>query len=598
MIDRILEICRSTTYDFRGIASPDDPLTHLFPDWVPYYQLKAAIAQTIAPASILEIGVRYGYSAAAFFHGSPNTKYTGIDLDVDTFGGTKGAIAWAREILPAPQTEIILGNSQEMIRFPGSIYDLIHIDGQQDGDGTYRDLEKALCQGRYILLDGYYWTQQNFHAASEFLYQHRRAIDFSIVIPGYAGELLIRVKPEALLATKSSLESVNSLDLRRFYDAAYYQHDCSGWDSFAASHGKRLTNTRLRPIFDLAMSRNPKHLVDLGCGRGEISVAAARAGCQVFAVDYAKTAIDIARKLVEDEPSTANRILWSCSDATTIIAEPKADVIIAADLLEHLAHEETSRLFAHAAIGLAPSGCLVVHVSSNKWICDYANPNQRRQAAVLGAYLPPSPYSPFGRQLRISEQSPARLRRQLRQHFRHVLLWLGNPENPVASLAQKLRPRILAAQPYLFAIASNQPIDVTGILQLFASPRLPEAAFLGVIISVAVKSVTARTSEKIELLVEISNLSDFYLCSQLPHPVYLCYHWLDASTGNMVIWEGERTPLVPALQPKQHAKHIAYCVAPPLPGNFRLQITLVQEGVQWFDRPDFSSKATVEVVIH
>src|SRR3954470_23814078 len=117
MIDRILEYYRTSDYDFRCHANPDDPLSHLFPEWVPYYRLKAAIARIIAPTTILEIGVRYGYSARAFLHGQPTARVTGIDLDVESFGGAKSAFTWAQRILPAAQTELILGNSQTMIRF-------------------------------------------------------------------------------------------------------------------------------------------------------------------------------------------------------------------------------------------------------------------------------------------------------------------------------------------------------------------------------------------------------------------------------------------------------------------------------------------------
>jgi len=98
MLDAIVSCSRTTNYDFRATACAQDPLTHLFADWVPYYKTKWAIARVLQPASILEIGVRYGYSAAAFLNACPGATYLGIDLDSDTFGGVKGAIQWARRI--------------------------------------------------------------------------------------------------------------------------------------------------------------------------------------------------------------------------------------------------------------------------------------------------------------------------------------------------------------------------------------------------------------------------------------------------------------------------------------------------------------------
>ena len=81
--------------------------------------MKAAIAEALQPASILEIGVRYGYSGAAFLHGAHTTYYTGLDADKISFGGAKGAFEWARKTLPSSQSELILTNTQCLDRFPG-----------------------------------------------------------------------------------------------------------------------------------------------------------------------------------------------------------------------------------------------------------------------------------------------------------------------------------------------------------------------------------------------------------------------------------------------------------------------------------------------
>lgn len=97
MIEVIRAIERETRYDFRETSCPDDPLSYLFQKWVPYYRLKYAIARVLRPARILEIGVRYGYSALPFLNACPNTEYVGIDLDVNEFGGSAGALAWPRK---------------------------------------------------------------------------------------------------------------------------------------------------------------------------------------------------------------------------------------------------------------------------------------------------------------------------------------------------------------------------------------------------------------------------------------------------------------------------------------------------------------------
>jgi hypothetical protein len=198
-IDRILRSAALSTYDFRTWAYPDDPLKDRWESWVPYYRLKWAIAGELCPRTILEIGVRYGYSIRAFLAGAFPVvpQVLGVDKDDGSYGGQVGALAWARTQLGAYAT-FLHADSQTMPSFPhpshtpDGIYDLVHIDGQQDHVGTVNDGRKALRQARYVLIDGYFWTPENFAGANELLWLDHERIAWTLMIPGYAGELLIR----------------------------------------------------------------------------------------------------------------------------------------------------------------------------------------------------------------------------------------------------------------------------------------------------------------------------------------------------------------------------------------------------------------------
>jgi len=61
--------------------------------------------------------------------------------------------------------------------------------------------------------------------------------------------------------------------------------------------------------------------------------------------------------------------------------------------------------------------------------------------------------------------------------------------------------------------------------------------------------------------------------------VNLAYHWLDFA-GNVVTWEGARTPL--AIAPGTAAVVNASVIAPTVAGTYTLRFDLVQEGVTWF----------------
>ena len=192
MIDAILRAVRESRYDFRATASPDDPLSGLFDEWVDNYRVKWGIAAGLQPRSILEVGVRYGYSAAAFLDACPSARYVGIDIDNDAYGGVAGALDFATKLLQPYDAEIVIADTQEMTRFPGGRYDLIHVDGQQDGDGSFHDLELAVAQANYVLVDGYHWNRLNCMAVTEFMHRNLEAFEWYVVIPGYAGDLLAK----------------------------------------------------------------------------------------------------------------------------------------------------------------------------------------------------------------------------------------------------------------------------------------------------------------------------------------------------------------------------------------------------------------------
>jgi hypothetical protein len=62
----------------------------------------------------------------------------------------------------------------------------------------------------------------------------------------------------------------------------------------------------------------------------------------------------------------------------------------------------------------------------------------------------------------------------------------------------------------------------------------------------------------------------------------LSYHWINEAGVEVV--EGPRQILPCGLRPREWAATILSAKAPPNPGRYRLRISLVQEGVAWFDQ--------------
>jgi hypothetical protein len=64
--------------------------------------------------------------------------------------------------------------------------------------------------------------------------------------------------------------------------------------------------------------------------------------------------------------------------------------------------------------------------------------------------------------------------------------------------------------------------------------------------------------------------------------VRLSYHWLSAA-GETVVLDGLRTELPHDLLPGEHVEVRVAIRAPEEPGRFVLRLTMVQEGIAWFD---------------
>lgn len=546
MIDSILSEAATSSFDFRKFANPSEPLSARFESWVPYYRLKFAIAKVLQPQSILEVGVRFGYSARTFLEASPDARLIGIDLDSDRFGGEIGALSWARKITAEYDAHYLVADTQKMKRFPGDIYDFIHVDGQQDGTGTFHDLRRAVSQARWVLLDGYFWTRPNFLNANDFLLKFKDVISYSVVIPGHAGELLIRVSDRYLASIEgtSSAGASNSTDIVRFYDSPYYLSDCGGAAAFSYSGGRHIADSRLLSVLALSELAPKGPAVDLGCGRGEITYQLALGGREVVAVDYSATAIEIARQCFRGHSDDLKeRVRFVCGDATSAALPGHLKLATAADLIEHLSEEEVGRLMESIADKLDDDGVFVVHTFPNRWYYRRHYGRLRTKAAQLGAFLPAEPRSRYELLMHINEQSPARLRRALKKQFSHVAVWVGAATAPGDTLLRPCRLGELSAGPDVYAVASQSPLDLGRVKRLLTQDKLSPGSHNQIQLSVEELPATVTAGRVFELSVNLPNNSEQTISSMVPYPINMSYHWMRPGSVEPVVFDGLRTNL-------------------------------------------------------
>jgi 2-polyprenyl-3-methyl-5-hydroxy-6-metoxy-1,4-benzoquinol methylase len=270
------------------------------------------------------------------------------------------------------------------------------------------------------------------------------------VIPGYAGELLIKVAGERRETDTDSSVQTGSLALRDTYTTIYYTRDCGGYDAFARNGGKRLDDLRLQSVASIARLKQTGRVLDLGCGRGELAYYFARQGYTVTAIDYSEHAIALTESCFAGEEELRRRVQLRCASVCEVDLADAAysyDLAIASDLIEHLSPAELELLYRRLSHWLKPDGLFIVHTFPNLWYYRYHYAARRRRADKLGAWLPLEPRSRYERLMHINEQSPRVLQRQLAQAFRHVHLWFADVTQPGGSLLRPYTIRELAAAP-------------------------------------------------------------------------------------------------------------------------------------------------------
>jgi 2-polyprenyl-3-methyl-5-hydroxy-6-metoxy-1,4-benzoquinol methylase len=579
MIDLITKVYDTSDYDFRVFSNPKDELSYLFDEWIPYYKMKYAMCKVINPLSILEVGVRYGYSAITFLNASPEASYFGIDNNTNSFGGAKGAIEWAKKITDGYKTNFLIADTQQMTKFPGDIYDLIHIDGQQDGDGTIHDLELALEKGRWILLDGFFWSKENMLSATYFLEKYKHFIEYAIIIPSYAGDLLIKTK-ESAKNIQISNENYSDQTIREEYDQTYFLQDCGGYDSFKKYHGTQLADERLLAVLYLASPDRNTSILDIGCGRGELCYAMVQAGASVTGIDYSQSAISIAEKTFQDAIKK-DTLEFICDDFLQFKFDKKFDRIIATDFIEHIEKNRLELVLGKVAGLLKPEGLFIVHTSPNALNYEVPYEEKRAIARSIGSYLPKNPRTYYEDIMHINEQTPYSLKRCLEKYFTHSIVWVATAPDIVGSLARTFSTNETINAHSIFAVASNSPLDPFDIIhQLVQNPL--DKNKLYVKITVQSYPVIVAPDEHFSVEIVLENLSFERWVSLLPNPVHLSYHWFDEKGTNSV-FDGIRTSIRYPLVPGESRPFSLSVVAPKTSGEYVLQVTLVQEAYFWFE---------------
>ena len=112
---------------------------------------------------------------------------------------------------------------------------------------------------------------------------------------------------------------------------------------------------RVAKVSELAAPRPTDRVVDLGCGWGTFCFAFSERVASIVGVDFSDRSVELCRKRLAESPRPNTSFV--CADAgATGLAAGAYDLVLAADLFEHLYPEDSDRVAREAFRLLAPGG--------------------------------------------------------------------------------------------------------------------------------------------------------------------------------------------------------------------------------------------------
>jgi SAM-dependent methyltransferase len=152
-----------------------------------------------------------------------------------------------------------------------------------------------------------------------------------------------------------SRRELTAYDVADHYDDAYFA-DLSA--RYRARN--RFARRRIANVFSLLPELHDRVLVDLGCGMGTFTIESAQRGARAIGVDPAPAAVRAARVVAVAEGARTAHFVRA--DAALLpLPVASADIVLAADLTEHLDDVTLARVLREAMRVLRSGGRLVLY---------------------------------------------------------------------------------------------------------------------------------------------------------------------------------------------------------------------------------------------
>ena len=414
---------------------------------------------------------------------------------------------------------------------------------------------------------------------------------------------------------RSRLERWSPAADRDFHDAAF---SVRGYDPYSPSYPGFLT---IRRFAELAAPHlaDARQVVDLGCGPAEITCELARRfpAARFVGVDHSGAAVDQAKE---------NAARLRLANADFVVAdveafEPRADtdIVLMFDSFHHLIDPArfVERMRVDRFFLIEPAGDRLGgwrRSDEFDWLPQELDKIRARIEYVLGngSSPPKAPASELtGRA--VEHRYPLEDYQRFFAAFDltvHGTIFGFDAYPPQPAYESAWRARLMTASYDLLLAIENEMMTLQRDLDAKhwtilarrarergrlvrpagrAIDRKPSRDASGPQVAGPFDAVyrdlvmppAIRPREIVHAEVTIENCSWRPWRSDADAPIYLSYHWLDAH-GRVVVADGVRTRLPRAVAPGETAVVACRIEGPQAPGQYFLEIDLVEESVSWF----------------
>lgn len=221
------------------------------------------------------------------------------------------------------------------------------------------------------------------------------------------------------------------------YNNKYFLESCDGHDLWEKSFGRQLV-PRFEYALKIAGLKKGEKVLDFGCGRGEMIVQSAMAGCKATGVDYSPQAIALTKKAIAKNNLSSIKVFLA-KDSKLLFEKESFDVVFFLDVAEHLDDGQLKNALKEIRRVLKLDGRLIVHTSPNKDWVDKGYKLYTRWANFIASKLiwepffktklnfQENPRTKVERQVHINEQTTDSLKKALREAgFENTKIWLDS----------------------------------------------------------------------------------------------------------------------------------------------------------------------------